>query len=246
MPELPGNIDLFPMPFEEAIAFFADKVPMTTGEFYALAEEVRARAFTVARVSGMDVVMDIYGAVQKAIDAGETIADFKGRLGEIMDSRGWQGLTPWHSETVFRNNIQTAYSAGRWNQMKGMADRFYGQYDAVNDSRTRPTHAALDEKIYPMDHPFWDTWWPPNGHRCRCSVNPVHKYVVQEEGLTVETEDPTGTLIEPRDPVTGMRMPARPLVPDPGWDHHPGKTKWKPDLSKYPDPLREQFEKEKI
>jgi hypothetical protein len=73
-------------------------------------------------------------------------------------------------------------------------------------------------------------------------VNPVHRDVVEEEGLTVETEDPTGGLIEPVDPATGVKMPARPLVPDPGWDHNPAKEVWRPDLSKYPDKLREQFE----
>lgn len=165
MPEIPENIMLEPLPFEEAIAFFADLVPMTVAEFYALADEIRARAFTVARVSSMDIIMDIHGAVEKAIEAGETLADFKGRISEIMSARGWEGLTPWHTETVFRNNIQTSYSVGRWNQMKNESDRFYGEYDAVNDSATRPTHAALDEKIFPLDSPFWDTWWPPNGHR---------------------------------------------------------------------------------
>ena len=242
MPDLPKNIDLEPLPFEEAIWFFSDLVPMTAAEFYALADDMRARAFTVARVSSMDVIMDIYGAVEAAIETGETLADFKGRLSEIMASRGWEGLAPWHAETVFRNNIQTAYSVGRWNRMKDMADRFYGEYDAVNDSRTRPAHAELDEKIFPLDHPFWDTWWPPNGHRCRCGVNPVHKYVAEEQGLKVETRDFTNMLIEHMDPVTGQKLPARPLVPDPGWDHHPGKTGWEPDLDKYPEELRTQFE----
>lgn len=244
MPELKKNIDLEPLPFDEAIAFFADKIPISVSEFYALAESIRARAFTVARVTSMDVIMDIFDAVSSAIDAGETLGDFQGRLDNIMAASGWEGLTPWHAETVFRNNIQTAYSVGRWDQMQDSADRFYGEYDAVDDSHTRPTHAALDGKIYPLDHPFWDTWWPPNGHRCRCGVNPVHKYVVEEEGLKVETDDPTNTLIEPKDPRTGMKLPARPLVPDEGWDTHPGKVSWEPDLSKYPEGLRRQFEEE--
>ena len=244
MPELPKNIDLEPLPFDEAIAFFGDKVPMTLGEFYSLADAARARAFTVARVSKMDVILDIFDSVGAAIADGETLADFQGRLDDIMAARGWGGLTPWHAETVFRNNIQTAYSVGRYNQMKDSADDFYGEYDAVNDSHTRPSHAALDGKIFPMDHPFWDTWWPPNGHRCRCGVNPIHKDVVEEEGLTVETVDPTNGLIEPIDPRTGRKMPARPLIPDPGWDTHPGKTEWTPDLDKYPDELRTQFEAE--
>jgi SPP1 gp7 family putative phage head morphogenesis protein len=244
MPDLPKNIDLEPLPFDEAIAFFADKVPLSVDEFYALARAMRARAFTVARVMSMDVITDIRDALLSAIEAGETLADFRAGLSETMSARGWEGLTPWHAETVFRNNIQTSYSVGRWNQMKDSADRFYGEYDAVNDSHTRPTHAAMDGKIYPMDHPFWDTWWPPNGHRCRCGVNPVHKYVVEEEGLKVETDDPTNMLIEPKDPVSGKKMPARPLVPDPGWDTHPGKTPWDPDLSRYPAELRKKFEEE--
>jgi len=69
--------------------------------------------------------------------------------------------------------------------------------------------------------------------------------VAEDEGLAVESEDPTGGLIEPIDPVTGNLMPARPLIPDPGWDHNPAKTLWQPDLTKYPDALREQFESER-
>jgi len=69
-------------------------------------------------------------------------------------------------------------------------------------------------------------------------VNPVHK----DEDVTVEEEDPTGGLIEPTDPVTGNKMPARPLLADKGWDHNPAKQRWHPDLDKYPDELRKQFE----
>ena len=58
----------------------------------------------------------------------------------------------------------------------------------------------------------------------------------------METEDPTGGLYEPIDPVTGNRMPARPLLADPGWDHNPAKQAWTPDLGKYPPELRKQFE----
>lgn len=169
MPDkLPPNMTLTPLPFEEAIAFFSDKLPLTAAEFYALADAARARAFTVARVTGMDVITDIHNAIGRALEAGETLKDFQGRLSDIMAARGWEGLTPWHAETVFRNNIQTAYSVGRHEQMTAAVDRFpYWEYDAVNDAATRPTHAAHDGKVYPADHPFWDTWYPPNGHRCR-------------------------------------------------------------------------------
>ncbi len=236
------NITIEPLPFEEAIEYWADRLPLTREALTGLAKAARDRAFMVARVSSMDIIKDLHTAVEKALTDGETLADFAGRLDEIMATRGWEGLAPWHMETVFRNNIQTAYSVGRYDQMIGSRKNFpYWEYDAVNDSATRPTHAALDGKIFPADHKFWDTWFPPNGHRCRCSVNPVHKYVAEEDFLTVETEDPTGGLIEPTDPVSGVRLPARPLIPDPGWDENPAKRPWQPDLSKYPEELVDQF-----
>lgn len=38
------------------------------------------------------------------------------------------------------------------------------------DRRVRPSHAILDGKVYPADHEFWATHYPPNGFRCRCGV----------------------------------------------------------------------------
>ncbi len=238
------DIDLEPLPFEEAIAFFKDKVPMTDTEFYALVNTIRNKAFTVARVVSMDILMDIHKAIGKAIEDGETLNDFKNRLSEIMESRGWEGLTPWHTETVFRNNVQTSYSVGRYNQMMDQKEKFpYWEYDAVNDLATRPTHGALDGRVFPVDHPIWNTWYPPNGHGCRCGVNAVHRYEVDE--IKVETEDPTGKLYEPKDPKTGHKMPARLMIPDKGWDYNPAKTDWSPDLTKYPESLKSQFEDER-
>jgi len=237
-----AEIELKPLPFEEAIEAFKGLLPMTADEFYALAEEARAAAFTVAGVSRMDILMDMHGAIDKAIAAGETLADFTNRVDDIFQARGWaapEGFTPWRMETIFRTNVQTAYSTGRYKQMVEQKEAFPNwEYDAVNDSDTRPSHAALDGKIFPADHPFWDTWYPPNGYNCRCGVNPVHK----DEDVTVEEEDPTGGLIEPIDPVTGNKLPARPLLADKGWDHNPAKQRWQPDLDKYPEELRKQFE----
>ncbi len=76
-------------------------------------------------------------------------------------------------------------------------------------------------------------------------MNAVHRYVAEEEGIKIETEDPTGGLVEPIDPVTKRKMPARVLMPDPGWDHNPAKTAWKPDLSKYPKALKDKFKKDR-
>jgi len=79
-------------------------------------------------------------------------------------------------------------------------------------------------KIFPADHPFWDIWFPPNGFRCRCGVDSVSAAELKTNGWQVEEKDPTNTLFEPTDPVTGVKLPARQLLPDPGWNYNPGKV----------------------
>ena len=49
---------------------------------------------------------------------------------------------------------------------------------------------------------------------------------VKARGLKVESDDPTGKLFEPTDPRTGDKLPARLLIPDPGFAYHPGKEVW--------------------
>ena len=163
-----AEFELKPLPFEEAIEAFKGKVPMTADEFYALAAEARAKAFTVSAVARMDILVDMHTAVEQAIEAGETLADFRNQLDDFFQARGWiapEDLTPWRLETIFRNNVQTAYSTGRYKQMMDQVDEFpFWEYDAVNDSAVRPSHLAHDTKIYRADHAFWDTWYPPNGH----------------------------------------------------------------------------------
>lgn len=76
-----------------------------------------------------------------------------------------------------RSEYNTAVASGqmaaRWREYERTAEESglaYLQYDAVQDDRTRPEHAVLDGATYPIDHPFWDTWYPPNGWNCRCDV----------------------------------------------------------------------------
>jgi hypothetical protein len=106
--------------------------------------------------------------------------------------------------------------------MKATAKRRpYWRYVAVKDSRTRPTHSALNGKVFPHDHGFWDSWYPPNGFMCRCTVQTLSKRQVDAKDIQVESRVPR--LVEPIDPVSGNRLPARPLAPDPGWAGNVGR-----------------------
>lgn len=44
------------------------------------------------------------------------------------------------------------------------------KYITVGDSRVRPGHRKLNGVKKKKGHPFWKTYYPPNGYKCRCDV----------------------------------------------------------------------------
>ena len=69
----------------------------------------------------------------------------------------------------------SAEMAARWEQFMDDGDRYYLQYRTAADGKVRPEHAALHGVTLPIDDPFWEQFYPPNGWNCRCSVTQVRK-----------------------------------------------------------------------
>jgi len=218
-----GKIIAEPLPFDEAIDYFADKVPLTKDELKKLSLKAQKKAFTVATEQKMEAISGVKVAVEKALTDGISLGEFRKNVNALFDALGVTSMNPFHVETVFRTNIQTAYSVGRWQKMTHpdvLKERPYLEYDALDDARD--SHAAMNGKIYPADHPIWDTWYPPNGFNCRCRVNSVSKEEISEEGLTVEKDIPQF------------------VMPDDGFENNPAADVYEPDWSKYPAELRRQ------
>lgn len=150
--------------FEEAVSYFDKKVPVTAGVFYDLADHYRALAFTVSGYTEAQIIKKFYDELLDALENGTTMEQFRQSMSGFLERQGYEGLTPFQADNIFRTNIQTAYQAGHYEQMTDpdvMRLRPYWQYDAVNDSHTRPSHLAMDGRVFPADSPVWDTWYPP-------------------------------------------------------------------------------------
>jgi SPP1 gp7 family putative phage head morphogenesis protein len=157
------SIEFRPLPFEEAIKLFKDKVVLTKEQYDQLLAEVKMRAFTVSRIMEADVLTDVYDALLYALEQGTTFQTFKKALD--LDALGWTGEKAYRLDTVFRTNIQSMYQAGHYKQQMEVVDaRPYWQYVAVMDSRTRPAHAAMNRKVFRSDDSFWQKNYPPNGY----------------------------------------------------------------------------------
>lgn len=220
-------IKLEALPMQEALEFWKSKIQLSPSEYRNLSDEMKLKAFAVSGIAKGAELETVFNAITDAIEKGTTLEGFKKECASIFEKRGWTGERAWRIDNIFRTNIQTAYNVGRYSQMMDVVkDRPLWMYDAVNDRRTRPAHRAMDGKVFPAGHPVWDTWYPPNGFRCRCSVTTLSEDQVKKMGKPVETEDPTNTLVEYTNPKTGITHPAFQLIPDPGFSHHPGKSFW--------------------
>lgn len=215
------------MTFEEAVRYFKERVPVTASEFYAIAEKYRGLAFTVGGYTKAQILKRFYEEILTALEEGNTLSEFRANMNDFLEMEGYEGLAPLQADNIFRTNIQTAYNVGHYEQMTSpgvMQLRPYWQYDAVNDSHTRLSHLAMDGRVFPADSPVWDTWFPPNGFRCRCTVKTLSKRQVEQRGLMVET------------------APPRDALPDPNFSTNPAKVRFQPDLKGYPEPLVKAYQ----
>ena len=165
----------------EAINYFKNKGLKTTFSYTDMLSADHVNNFTIAKMMDMDLLQDMYDSLQQAQKKGWTLQQWKDRMIPHLQANGWWGrqavVDPVTGKTIiaelgssrrldviFRTNIQQAYMAGQWQQIKEQ-ERIapYLMYNAVDDYRTREEHRAWDNKIYPVSHPFWITHMPLNG-----------------------------------------------------------------------------------
>lgn len=218
----------FTLPFSDAIAAAKSRGVMLPDEYYGqIPLEKRRETFSVSNLTRLDQVQGVLDKLTDHLQQGGTLRQFQD-WAKTQDFN----LSPHRLETIYRNGVQTAYNAGQWRAFEQHKKRRpYLMYDAINDSRTRPAHQALDNIIRPVDDPFWASHSPPLGHRCRCSL-----LSLSETQAQARSRDGKG-LSKPETP----EMQAD----NEGWGRKP--TQWddtlnrieKTKLDKLPPPIRD-------
>lgn len=175
--------------FQEAVDWFRERVPMTDGQFTRLTERQRERAFTVAGVSQLNVVKAVWKAIDAAIEKGETLEDFKKRIGNRLEKAwGASEQNPLaRTETIFRNNVQAAYNAGRVRQLRdpeALRTLPFWRMVVILDSRTSTTCKPLSDVVRPANDPWFRTRIPPLHHRCRSTIIGLTRRAADRAGIT--------------------------------------------------------------
>ncbi|QFG53649.1 phage minor head protein [Chryseobacterium sp.] len=101
-------------------------------------------------------------------------------------------------EAEWQFALSSSQSAGKWAAID-QEGRYNLQYRTANDDRVRADHAALQDITLPVEDPFWLTYYPPNGWRCRCVAVEVlkTKYEVSDSDKANAAGDRATTKIGP-------------------------------------------------
>ena len=152
--------------------------------------------------------------------AGKTMAQLKEMNALLVDDSGkirnWQDFKKAvlsknkaynlrYLQAEYQTAKASAQMARKWNEAQAVKHLYPNlKYMTAHDERVREDHAKLDGIVRPIDDPFWDTHYPPNGWRCRCSVRstrdeatplkdipevPIHKHFKHNVGKTGQIFD---------------------------------------------------------
>jgi len=191
MPEIRGSF----RSFEAAERYFRRKVNLPSKRWDDLRHGEHASGFMIAGATKMAVLDDIRKAVDAANSRGETLADFRKRFAQIIQSKGWPGGAGgdseagirWRTAVIYHTNLRTAYMAGRWETLKTFP---YLQYQHNTVKNPREDHRAWDGKIIATNDPWWEVHYPPNGWGCRCTVTGVSEARLRALGKTAPDAAP--------------------------------------------------------
>lgn len=186
---VPKPLDALTLAFAEALNFFQAKDIVTPDEWDRLSDQARKRAFSVAGVTKASIIGQAWKAIDTALAKGTTFGDFQAEVGPALE-RAWGGSVKapnWRLETIFRTNVQSAYSAGRY-QVTMDPDivelRPFRMFDAIMDSRTSAVCEACDGTILPLDDPWWSGHLPPCHHACRSGFISLSPRQADKRGVT--------------------------------------------------------------
>jgi hypothetical protein len=142
-----------------------------------------SHTFAVAHATSLKVTERVQKSIARFMDAGTATDKIHTGIREIAKQAG-EDMTDWshsYAETVWRTNMSTAYSAGRFRQMADPAVAYaIGalMFDGPTDVATkhgfgssRANHVAAVGLIGAADDPGWQIIAPPLGYNCRHSLS---------------------------------------------------------------------------
>ncbi|MBH2032401.1 MAG: hypothetical protein I8H73_06070 [Pseudomonadales bacterium] len=196
-------VDLVALPPKEAVEYFQQKGFAIGFDYRDVWQAQHQAAFTVAKVTQLDLLQDIRAAVDAALKDGTTLQQFQKTLTPTLQAKGWWGRKPMTDpltgeardvqlgsprrlKTIYDTNLRTAHSEGQWQRIQASKAAFpFLQYDGANSENPRLQHKAWDGIVLPVDDPFWQSHMPVKEWGCKCRVIAMTASQVARRGLEI-------------------------------------------------------------
>ena len=184
------------LPFAEQAEFFRRKLNVPTDGWTDIYTREHDWAFVVAGANRDAIVADFRAAVEKAIEGGATLDEFRKDFDRIVATHGWDynGGRNWRSRVIYDTNLATSYAAGRWQQLQAAPYWQYEHQDWVEHPREH--HVAWDGLVLAREDPWWQTHYPPNGWGCHCTARGLWQRDLEKLGKTGPDQAPAVNLVE--------------------------------------------------
>lgn len=179
------------VPFVEAVEDLVARVPeiidpeIMEGRWREVAALYQTRhAFALAKSTELELTKKVQQALARSFRSGES----RPKTEDIIAALG--GWTRAYAETVYRTNLNTAFTAGRFRMAQvPSVTKVIGAFEfrAVMDGDTRHNHAAAHGLVASQFDPIWETYSPPMGYNCRCRVRMVDRFELRQRHLLSAT-----------------------------------------------------------
>lgn len=211
------------LPFEEAIAFFREKVAIPGADWTNILDGMNNWAFFVSQVSNAQLLQDIRNEVFRFIELGATFEEFAQNFSQVTEKHGWSAPegNARRALIVADANLRTSQAAGRYQQMLDpdvLKQRPYWEYRHRDSPQFRPHHKILDGRIFSAEEVQKNSALAvPSGYGCRCLL-------ISRRSLPPGKSQP--------DPVPKVNGKVAVMVDgtireiaDKGWNYMPGNKK---------------------
>ena len=194
---------------QKALDYIKQKKLKIGFDYQDVWNEEHLTAFTAAKVMQLDILQDMKESIEKAIENGETLEQFKKNLLPILYQKGWIGKqliedpitkeikevyidTPSRLKTIYETNLRSAYMKGRFDRAYNSTLHPYLMYRIGPSKNHRKEHLEWDGLILDKNDPFWLSHNPPNGWGCKCytvAISKARKEKYEKEGIPTADGD---------------------------------------------------------
>lgn len=228
---------IFLKPDDVVRAFEARGALRPTVRWSEMMHGEHAVAFTVAKIAKLDLLRSIQSSLDTVLRDGGTFEGWRDAILPELKKAGWWGavtnpeltgtaetiiVNNRRLRTIYNTNVRMSMATGHWARIQRQKDVFpYLRYLPSTSEHKRPLHMSWYGILLPVDHPFWQTHFPPNGWGCKCQFEQVTERKMRKKGWTVtpDADLPQGARMFYA--ANGQDI----MVPDgidPGFSYNPG------------------------